>query len=156
MTFIVILATLLVQGLSLPWLVRRLDLDDAGAAERTDRAIATADHHVARTALLELERMTDEQAVPPAVEDELRHHLEERVRHAHAVLGGCPGEDEYDDGARADDGEFLTEAVTPAQLRRALLDAERAELLRLYAARDIDDEVLRALQRQLDVEEVTC
>ena len=24
--------------------------------------------------------------------------LEERVRHAHAVLGGCPGEDEYDDG----------------------------------------------------------
>ena len=32
--------------------------------------------------------------------------------------------------------------------------AERAELLRLYAARDIDDEVLRRVQQQLDVEEI--
>ncbi len=151
-TFWVILATLLLQGLSLPWLVRRLDLDDDGATERTERGVATADHHVARVALAELERLDDE--LPPSVADELRRHLEERVRHAHAVLGGCPGEDEYDDGARTDDAQALVEAVSAAQVRRALLEAERAELLRLYAARDIDDEVLRALQRQLDVEEV--
>jgi CPA1 family monovalent cation:H+ antiporter len=154
-TFCVIIATLLLQGLSLPWVVRRLDLDDAGAAERTDRAIATADHHVARVALQELERLVDEQPVTDAVADELRHHLEERVRHAHAVLGGCPGEDEYDDGASLDDGVVLTDAVTSAQVRRTLLDAERQELLRLYEGRDIDDEVLRALQRQLDVEELS-
>ncbi len=150
-TFCVILATLLVQGLTLPWLVRRLDLDDAGAAERTERDVATADHHVARVALQELERLDD---VPDAVAAELRHHLEERVRHAHAVLGGCPGEDEYDDGAQPEDRAALAEAVSAAQVRRRLVEAERAELLRLYAARDIDDEVLRAVQQQLDVEEV--
>ena len=152
-TFCVILATLLLQGLSLPWLVRRLDLDDAGAAERTEREVATADHHVARVALQELERLDDQ--APESVVDELRRQLEERVRHAHAVLGGCPGEDEYDDGAMLEDGSALTDAISAAQVRRRLLDAERAELLRLYAERDIDDEVPRALQRQLDVEEVT-
>ena len=154
-TFCVILATLLLQGLSLPWLVRRLDLDDDGATERTERAVAVADHHVARVALRELARLEDEQPVPGSVADELRRQLEERVRRAHAVLWGCPGEDEYDDGAALDVGDPLAEAVSAAAVRRALLDAERAELLRLYAARDIDDEVLRTVQRQLDVEEVT-
>lgn len=66
-----------------------------------------------------------------------------------------PGEDKYDDGAALDVGDPLAEAVSAAAVRRALLDAERTELLRLYAARDIDDEVLRTVQRQLDVEEVT-
>jgi monovalent cation/hydrogen antiporter len=151
-TFCVIITTLLAQGMTLPWLVRRLDLDDDGAAERTEKAIATADHHVARMALQELERLEDD--VPDRVADELRHHLEERVRRAHAILGGCPGEHEYDDGATADDRRALVDAVTAAQVRRQLLDVERAELLRLYRERDIDDEVLRAMQQQLDVEEL--
>jgi hypothetical protein len=89
-----------------------------------------------------------------AVVDELRGHLEERVRRAHAILGGCPGEDEYDDGARDDDVNVLRDAITTVQIRRRLLEAERNELLRLYAVRDIDDEVLRTLQQQLDVEEL--
>jgi CPA1 family monovalent cation:H+ antiporter len=151
-TFCVIVATLLVQGLTLPWVVRRLDLDEAGAVERVEKAVATADHHVARTALQELARLDDD--IPSAVADELRHHLEERVRRAHAVLGGCPGEDEYDDGATAEDRHALADALTAAQIRRQLLDVERAELLRLYRQRDIDDEVLRALQQQFDVEEL--
>jgi CPA1 family monovalent cation:H+ antiporter len=153
-TFVVILATLLLQGLSLPWVVRRLGLDDAGAAERTERAVAVADHHVARTALAELERVVAEDRVPARVADELRGHLEERVRRAHAVLGGCPGEDEYDDGAALDGTEVLRDADSTVRLRRLLLDVERAELVRLYSVRDIDDEVLRRVQQQLDVEEV--
>ena len=151
LTFSVIIVTLLLQGLTLPWLVRRLGLDDAGAAERTERAVAVADHHVARVALAELDKVDD---LPDPVREELAHHLEERVRRAHAVLGGCPGEDEYDDGARLDRGDALAEAVTLADVRGRLLQAERAELLRLYEARDIDDEVLRTLQQQLDVEEL--
>jgi CPA1 family monovalent cation:H+ antiporter len=153
-TFCVILATLLLQGLSLPWVVRRLGVDDAGAVEQTERDVAVADHHVARVALAELARIADEKHVPPAVVEELRGHLEERVRRAHAVLGGCPGEDEYDDGAEFDGVDVLRDAQTAVSLRRRLLDAERTELLRLYAERDIDDEVLRRLQQQLDVEEV--
>ena len=56
---------------------------------------------------------------------------------------------------RLEDGDALADAVSTAELRRVLLDAERAELLRLYSVRDIDDEVLRTVQHQLDVEEVT-
>jgi Na+/H+ antiporter len=153
-TFCVILATLLLQGLTLPWVVRRLGVDDAGAADRVEREVATADHHVARVALGALERIADDEPVPTLVVDELRGHLEERVRRAHAILGGCPGEDEYDDGARFDGEDVLRDAVTAVSVRRRLLEQERTELLRLYAERDIDDEVLRRLQQQLDVEEV--
>ena len=153
-TFVVILTTLVVQGTSLPWLVRRLDLDDDGSAERTDREVAVADHHIARSALAELERVVAEERLPVTVVDELRSHLEDRVRHAHAVLGGCPGEDEYDDGARPSDARAIEERVTTAELRQRLVAVERAELLRLYDERDIDDEVLRRVQAQLDVEEV--
>ena len=153
-TFCVILATLLLQGSTLPWVVRRLGLDDAGALERTERAVAVADHHVARVALAELERIAEDERMADAVVDELRGHLEERVRRAHAVLGGCPGEDEYDDGAADDGADVLRDAMTTVQVRRRLVETERAELLRLYAARDIDDEVLRRVQHQLDVEEI--
>jgi CPA1 family monovalent cation:H+ antiporter len=154
-TFCVILATLLLQGLTLPWVVRRLGLDDAGRADQTEREVATADHHVARVALAELQRIADQERVPDAVVQELQGHLEERVRHAHAVLGGCPGEDEYDDGARFDGDDVLRDAESTARVRQRLLDSERQELLRLYAARDIDDEVLRRMQQQLDVEELS-
>jgi CPA1 family monovalent cation:H+ antiporter len=153
-TFCVILATLLLQGLTLPWVVRWLGLDDDGATERTEREVAVADHHVARVALAELQVVTEEERIPVTVVDELRGHLEERVRRAHAILGGCPGEDEYDDGARDDDVNVLRDALTTVQVRRRLLEAERAELLRLYAEGDIDDEVLRRLQQQLDLEEL--
>jgi Na+/H+ antiporter len=155
LTFCVILVTLLLQGLTLPWVVHRLGLDDAGAAERTERAVAVADHHIARTGLMELERIQAERAVPDSVGDELRGHLEERVRRAHAILGGCPGEDEYDDGARVEDASALGDAVILNELRSELVQAERAELLRLYEHRDIDDEVLRTVQQQLDVEELS-
>jgi Na+/H+ antiporter len=154
-TFCVILATLLLQGLTLPWVVRRLGLDDDGRADQTERDVAVADHHVARVALGELERIEDQERVPAAVVQELRGHLEERVRHAHAVLGGCPGEDEYDDGARFDDKDVLRDAESSMRVRQRLIDSERAELLRLYAARDIDDEVLRRVQQQLDMEELS-
>jgi Na+/H+ antiporter len=153
-TFCVIIATLLLQGLTLPWVVHRLGLDDAGAAERTDRELAVADHHIARVALSELERIAEDRSVPQRIIEELRGHLEERVRHAHAVLGGCPGEDEYHDYVRGDDQEAISDAVSTTHLRQRLLDAERSELLRLYGERDIDDETLRRMQQQLDVEEI--
>ncbi len=153
-TFCVILTTLLVQGVTLPWVVRQLGLDDAGAVERLDREVAIADHHVARVALLELERFLDDEPIAAGVADELRGHLHERVRRAHAILGGCPGEHEYDDGARHDGEHVLRDAVDAVALRQRLLDSERAELLRLYAGRDIDDEVLLRVQQQLDVEEI--
>jgi len=154
--FVVILVTLVAQGLTLPWLIRRLGLIDDGAAEREEREAAVADHHVARIALIELERLLDDHPVADVVADELRRHLEERVRRAHAVLGGCPGEDEYSHaGLEAGDavGDVVAEAHTAAHLRLHLLEVERTELLRLYDDRAITDGVLRRVEHQLDVEE---
>ena len=48
----------------------------------------------------------------------------------------------------------IADASAATRVRRRLLEAERAELVRLYADRDIDDEVLRRVQRQLDMEEL--
>jgi CPA1 family monovalent cation:H+ antiporter len=153
-TFCVILTTLLLQGLTLPWVVRKLGLADSDAQDRLERHVAVADHHVARFALGELERIQHDDPLPDAVESELRGHLEERVRRAHAILGGCPGEDEYDDGVRLEDERSYAESEHVAEVRRQLVDAERGELVRLYNERDINDEVLRRMQRQLDLEEL--
>lgn len=54
-----------------------------------------------------------------------------------------------------EDHSALAEAASTAEVRRRLLDIERAEPLRLYRERDIDDDVLRALQQQLDIEDAT-
>jgi monovalent cation/hydrogen antiporter len=152
-TFCVILATLVLQGLSLPWTIRRLDLEHGGdAAERAEHDAALADHHVARTALAELEDIDDEEPLPEPIKEGLRRPLEERVRRAHAILGGCPGEDEYHHVPI--DGDPVAEAQRYRDLRRRLLGVERAELVRLYRAGDINDEVLRRIQHRLDFEEI--
>jgi monovalent cation/hydrogen antiporter len=153
-TFCVILATLVLQGLSLPWLIARLGLHEGGdATERAEREAAVADHHIARSALTELEHLAHDEPVPAAVADRLRDTLQERVRRAHAVLGGCPGEDEYPH-LPPKSREAVAEVASAAELRRRLLAVERAELLRLYAAGDVTDEALRRIQQQLDLEEV--
>ncbi|MFC7584356.1 Na+/H+ antiporter [Nonomuraea antimicrobica] len=148
LTFTVIVATLVLQGLSLPWVSRRLRVpgmdDDLPALER-----ASAEHTTARLALLRLDQIVAEGTLPGEVELRLRRDLEERARRAHAELG--PGADdehlpELVEGA-------VTAAATYAEARRELLRVEREEAVRLWQRGEIGDEALQALQRRLDLEE---
>ncbi len=138
LTFGVILGTLVVQGLTLPVLIRVLALEDDGLAEREE---AKARIRAAEAALERLEELIDE--------DWVREDTAERLR-------GLYGFRRERFRSRVDseaDGSVEDRSANYQRLRRELLDAERRAVLELRRAGRIDDEVMRRVVRDLDLED---
>ena len=138
LTFSVILVTLVLQGLTLPWVIKMLGL--AGLAgpnceEREARRIVT------RAALQRLAqfRESDGPAVVSVYAD-LQQHYEHRL----AVLEG-------NDTAHGDDAD--AEHSRALVLTLELLHVERETAVGLRNAGRINDEVLRILEHELDLRE---
>jgi monovalent cation/hydrogen antiporter len=132
----VILASLLIQGTTLPWLLRRLDLraEDLGTAENKVRLKA------ARAALAWLDDAHHADASDPATKS-ARSMYEARVRR----LQISPASDEEPDDAE--------EMARYKDLRLKLLDVERSVLLSLRSDGRINATLLRTIERDLDLEE---
>jgi CPA1 family monovalent cation:H+ antiporter len=148
LTFVVIVATLVVQGLSLPWVASRLTVPDTHA-DRASQEQAAAEHTTARLALIRLDQIAARGALPAEVEQRLRADLEDKARRAHAILG--PGADDEHlpdlvDGA-------VVAAASYTEARQELLRLERAESIRMWSRGEIGDGALQAVQRRLDLEE---
>ncbi len=137
LTFSVIVATLVLQGLTLPGLIRLLRVSDDGGAERED---AKARIRAAEAALARLEELLGEGSVHPKTAERLRGSLGFRRDRFLARL---------DDG---DDGVIEQQSLAYQRVMRELLDAERAALLALRNDRVIDDNVMQRVQRDLDLE----
>lgn len=141
-TFVVVIATLVLQGFTLPALIRRLGVVAAeSAADNLAEAGAqqsAADAAIARLADL-LAAGADQ--VPEDVVNRLRERAELRALQAWERLG--------------DTGPNRVETPQEAyrRLRREMLAAERAVFVELRDAGRIDDEVLRRVQEELDLEE---
>jgi monovalent cation/hydrogen antiporter len=137
-TLTVIVFTLLGQGLTLPWLIRRLRLG-------TDPELR-AEEASARQQLLEAATRRIDQLYPvwpghrPLL-DRLRDTYQHRSEHV---------ERQRDASAS---GEEDRELIEHREIRRTVIDSEREALLRLRAEGAIDDDVLRILERELDLEE---
>lgn len=140
LVFTVILGTLVLQGLSLPAVIRRLGLH--ADPQRDTLAEAAARHAAARAARERLEELlADVKREPPAdVVQRLRDETEVRSNAAWERLG-----------ERRDAPE--TPAAAYRRLRREMLRAERAVFVRFRDEGRLDDEVLRRVQRDLDLEE---
>jgi CPA1 family monovalent cation:H+ antiporter len=139
LTFGVILATLVVQGLSLPLLIRGLGLHDDGAGERQEKqARLTA----AQAALARLDELASQDEVWQEVVQHLRKHYETRVRSLTNRFKH----------AEEDSGEDHT-MIYYQQLQREALQAERSAAIGLRNRGEINDEVLRRIERELDLEE---
>ena len=138
LTFGVILATLVVQGLSLPLLIRGLGLHDDGASERQEmQARLTA----AQAALARLDELASQNEVSQESAQHLRKHYEAQVRSLtkrFKKAANEPGEDH---------------AMTYQRLQREALQAERSAVIGLRNQGEINDEVLRRIERELDLEE---
>ena len=138
LTFSVILATLTVQGLTLPALIRALRLEDDGLAEKEE---AKARIYAAEAALRRLEELVDE--------DWVREDTAERMR-------GLYGFRQERFRSRFDpdgDGSVEDRSLAYQRLRRELLDAERRAVQELRREGRIDDEVMRRVVRDLDLED---
>ncbi|MGW3246200.1 Na+/H+ antiporter [Streptomyces sp. NPDC001070] len=140
LTFFVTVATLLLHGMTLPPLIRRLGICNKEAYQDA-LAEASAQHSAARAALARLEELAGNKGSHQAVLETLRQTAEARRNAAWERLGGPTGE-----GAEPP-------SVAYRRLRRAMLEAERQEFVRFRDERLIDDEVLRRVMRELDLEE---
>ncbi|MDT5281464.1 MAG: monovalent cation/hydrogen antiporter [Mycobacterium sp.] len=145
LTFVVVIGTLLLHGLTLPWLIRRLGVqgDDA----RTDAiASAAAQDKAARAAAERLDEVLAGEEVTDVHEraaDVLRGWNTRRRNSAWERLGRDEGEI----------GESPASAFR--RLRLEMLAAERATFIAERDSGQIDDEVLREVLRGLDLEEAT-
>jgi Na+/H+ antiporter len=140
LTFALILVTIVGQGLSLPFIVRALGLEEP---RRWSDEEAVARMEAAQSALDRLDQMESDRRANEKQLVRLRDLYRARFRMCQAVLGG----EEPDVAAReqriADYGE----------LRRELIGVEREELLGLRGLGRLRDQTLRQIERDLDLEE---
>jgi len=137
LTFAVILATLVGQGLTLPLVIRTLGLEDDGLEERED---AKARIRVAEAALARLEELVDEDWVRDDTAERVRGSYRFRTSRFRARL---------DDG---DDGTVEARSQDYQRLRRELLEAERTALVELRRSGAISNDVWMRVARDLDLE----
>jgi Na+/H+ antiporter len=137
LAFAVIIATLVFQGLSLPGVIRLLGLEDDGLAEKEE---AKARIRSAEAALARLEELTGEDWVNADTAERLRGAYGFRLRRFTARFDG------------ADDGSVERRSQGYQRLRVELLAAERQAVLELRREGRISDEVMRRLERDLDLE----
>ncbi|WP_030594364.1 Na+/H+ antiporter [Streptomyces fulvoviolaceus] len=145
LTFTTVIGTLVLQGLTLPPLIRFLKLPGRDAQAET-LAEANAQAQASRAAERRLdELLADERnALPPPLADRLRQVLERRRNSVWERLGQ----------ANPVTGESVDD--TYRRLSREMISAERAVFVKLRDGRYIDDEMLRTLLRRLDLEEAAA
>ena len=138
LTFAVILATLVIQGLSLPLVIRLLRVRSDGQAEVEERE---ARLFAAQAAVDEIGRLERQWPDHRELIDQLRTQYEHRVSHI-----------EVDGDGPRDEAE--RELLEHRQIRRAVIEAERGAAIRLRDGGRISDEVMRRVERDLDLEEL--
>lgn len=140
LTFALILITLVGQGLSLPFIVRALGLEEP---RRWSDEEAVARMEAAQSALDRLDQMEADERASEHQLKRLRDLYRARFRMCQAVLGGEDPEAAAREQRIADYGE----------LRRELIGVERDELLDLRGAGRLRNQTLRQIERDLDLEE---
>lgn len=138
LAFGVILATLLVQGLSLPWWIRLLRVKDDGADLREEREALI---RATQSALARLEEIENTVVMHPQLMERVRAPYEER-------LTRLTTEAVEDPECRLTEGE----AAAYRRLRAQSLHAERGAVVALRNEGKISEEVLHRVQEALDLE----
>jgi len=145
LAFSVILVTLIGQGLTLPALIRALGVEDDGSVVREEahaRRVAT------QAALVRLEEMRSEVPGHLPLLDQLRDRYEHRGEHIH---------DDGDPAVVSEPEDMTPEQVEEMEhdeIRRSVILAERLAVLELRDRGEINDEALRAIERDLDLDEL--
>ena len=140
LTFSAILATLVLQGLTLGPLIGWLRLE--GDEEAETLAELKARLEGAHAALERLEQLRKEELVSPGAEKRMREYNEERIRRYESGLQEGGSTRKYTESSSA-----------WRNWRRELLAAEREAIVSLRNNGEISPEVMRRVQRDLDLEE---
>jgi monovalent cation/hydrogen antiporter len=137
LAYIVILVTLVGQGLTLAPLIKRLGVTDDGSEEREE---VMARIRLAEAALARIEELTEEDWARPDTLERVRGQYDYRRRRFAAREDG--------------DGDHYEERTGAYQrVMYELFDAQRETLIGMRNRGDISDEVRRRVERELDLEE---
>jgi NhaP-type Na+/H+ or K+/H+ antiporter len=139
LTFAVIFATLVLQGLTLPPLIRWLGVIDDGSQESHEelkaRLVAT------KAALARIDELKQEDWTRDDTLDRLQRQYEYRKRRL-AARAGKVEDDGYEDRS------FQYQTIL-----REVLEAQRAEVVRLRNQGTISNEIMHRIERELDLED---
>jgi monovalent cation/hydrogen antiporter len=138
LTFGVILASLVIQGLSFPALLKLVGLEDEGRVEKEENK---ARIYATEAALARLEELADEDWVRDDTLERIRGMFNFRRQRFRS---------RFDPES---DGEIESRSLDYQRLLRELLVAEREAVFDLRRERRIDDLVMRRVIRDLDLEE---
>src|SRR5204863_6940829 len=138
LTFTVILATLVLQGLSLPPLIRLLGVKDDGSMEKEEVEARLRANKAA------LSRLAEKTEKGPAEDDALQRLRIEYEDHIRQIEGAKP--ESAGTGLRQFSFEY-------ERLSQLALDEERHTIIQLRNEDVISDEVLRRIQRDIDLAE---
>jgi monovalent cation/hydrogen antiporter len=138
LTFAVIFSTLVLQGLSLPTVIRRLGVTDDGSADREElkaRLVAT------KAALAQIDALAEEDWTRDETIERMRAMYEYRKRRFAARAG------------KIEDDGYEDRSLAYQQMVVSVLAAEREALVRLRNEGTISNEVMNRLIRDFDLEE---
>ena len=135
-TFVVIFATLVLQGLTLPPLIRGLKV---GSDWSLLDEHARARQALGSAAAAAIEKLAAEENAAPELAERIHAEFADQIAHTTADAGGAPAQ-----GPRAG---------LAGRLRQAALQAERQELLRIWRDNQISDDVLHYIEEDLDYQE---
>jgi len=137
-TFTVILVTLVGQGLTLPLVIRALGL---GSDDDEDHEESHARRDLIEQALHRIDELEKKWPTHRPLIDQLRTSYRHRAEHEEQ-LHEAPG------------NEAEQELVEHRQIRSDVIDAQRDALREMRDRGAIDDDVLRNIERDLDLEEI--
>ena len=138
LTFAVILATLVVQGLSLPGLLRRLNFSDGGAERAEEHRAREA---ITGAALHYLESVTDVDEVQRRAVRQLQDAYRNRAA-GFAIA--------HEARMQNSEAEYMSRLIA---LERKLVVTERSSLIDLRDGGAISDDVMRRFEVMLDLKE---
>ncbi|ANW20639.1 Na+/H+ antiporter [Streptomyces clavuligerus] len=139
--FVVILATLVLQGLTLPWLVRRLGVrPDAEAEHELEHSLALRAARAARHRLREIEEV-----------EELPDDLAERLLRGAYEVGARISPDIVDEERREWYSHRAERARIFRRVQREMLSAARHEVLAARSEPGTNPEIVDRVLRRIDV-----
>jgi CPA1 family monovalent cation:H+ antiporter len=141
LTFAVIVATLVLQGLTLPAVIKLLKVGDGGREEHHEELRAR--YEVTQAALARLEALVATGDAPEALVSPVRTEYQRTAAYLRAELGLRAGPDD----------ENPATCENRADVRLQTLQAQHQMLIKLRDENIIPDDVLRKIQSELDLDE---
>ena len=139
-TFALILVTVVGQGLTLPWLIRRLGVIEDGTEEELEEVRARL--VIARAALDRVDQLEEEDWTRDASVERVRRLYEFRQRRFKIRAGKIEDEDGLEESSLA-----------YQRMMHEIYAAQRRALVELRNGSQISSDVMRRVEHELDLEE---